>query len=55
VAQPDDRSCRGGRCLAQALSRLRPRARRAAITFRPPTVAIRLRKPWRRLRTSRLG
>jgi hypothetical protein len=29
--------------LPQALSRLRPRARRAAITLRPPTVAMRAR------------
>ncbi len=29
----------------QALRRLRPRARRAAITLRPPTVALRVRKP----------
>jgi len=36
----------------QADSRLRPRARRRAITFWPPFVAIRARKPWRRLRTS---
>jgi len=39
----------------QALSRLRPRARRAATTFRPPLVAMRARKPWRRLRTRLLG
>jgi hypothetical protein len=39
----------------QALSRLRPRARRAAITLRPPFFAMRARKPWRRLRTSLLG
>ncbi len=32
-------------------NRLRPRARRAAITLRPPTVSMRARKPWRRLRT----
>ena len=38
-----------------ALSRLRPRARRAAITLRPPAVAMRERNPWRRLRTSLLG
>ena len=31
--------------LDQALSRLRPRARRAAMTLRPPVVAIRERKP----------
>src|SRR5262249_12026071 len=35
----------------QALSRFRPRARRALSTLWPPLVAIRLRKPWRRLRT----
>ena len=40
---------------AQALSRLRPRERRAAKTLRPPLVAIRVRKPWRRLRTNLLG
>jgi hypothetical protein len=39
----------------QAERRLRPRARRAAITLRPPTVAMRARKPWRRLRTILLG
>jgi len=38
-----------------ALSRLRPRARRAANTFWPPRVAMRERKPWRRLRTNLLG
>jgi hypothetical protein len=41
-------------CL-QAESRLRPRARRAAMTLRPPFVAMRARKPCRRLRTSLLG
>ena len=35
--------------------RLRPFARRAASTRRPATVAIRARKPCRRLRTSLLG
>jgi hypothetical protein len=40
---------------AQAESRLRPLARRRAITRMPPLVSIRLRKPWRRLRTSLLG
>jgi hypothetical protein len=40
---------------AQALNFLRPRARRAAKTLRPPLVAMRLRKPWRRLRTNLLG
>jgi hypothetical protein len=44
---------RAGR--AQALSRLRPRARRAAKTLRPPLFAMRARKPCRRLRTSLLG
>ena len=39
----------------QALSRLRPLARRVASTLRPPTVAVRARKPCRRLRTSLLG
>jgi len=39
----------------QAESRFRPFRRRLAITRRPPTVAIRLRKPWRRLRTNLLG
>jgi len=41
-------------CL-QAESRLRPRERRAAMTLRPPFVAMRVRKPCRRLRTSLLG
>jgi len=41
--------------LAQADSFLRPRARRAASTLRPPGVALRERKPWRRLRTRLLG
>src|SRR5919109_1011316 len=36
----------------QAESRLRPRLRRAATTPRPPLVAMRARKPWRRFRTS---
>ena len=40
---------------AQADRRLRPFARRAASTRRPPGVAMRARKPWRRLRTSLLG
>jgi hypothetical protein len=40
---------------AQADRRLRPRARRAFSTLRPPTVAMRARKPWRRLRTSLEG
>ena len=34
---------------------MRPRARRAARTLRPPGVAERERKPWRRLRTRLLG
>jgi hypothetical protein len=41
--------------IPQAERRFRPLARRRAITRTPPTVDIRLRKPWRRLRTSRLG
>jgi hypothetical protein len=41
--------------IAQAESLMRPRARRAASTLRPPTVAVRARKPWRRLRTRLLG
>ena len=40
---------------AQADSRLRPFARRAASTRRPATVDMRARKPCRRLRTSLLG
>ena len=40
--------------IAQADRLLRPRARRRGL-FRPPTVAIRARKPWRRLRTRLLG
>jgi len=43
------------RGVCQALKRLRPRARRAESTRRPPVVAMRVRKPWRRLRTSLLG
>ena len=39
----------------QADRRLRPLARRRAKTFTPPAVSMRLRKPWRRLRTSLLG
>ena len=50
TTQPKHRA----RC-AQALSLLRPRARRAAKTLRPPLLAIRVRKPWRRFRTSLLG
>ena len=44
-----------GDAARQADSRLRPRARRALSTLRPPFVARRARKPWRRLRTSLLG
>ena len=40
---------------AYADRRLRPLALRRASTFRPPLVAMRARKPWRRLRTSRDG
>jgi hypothetical protein len=40
---------------AQALNFFRPRARRAAKTLRPPLLAMRVRKPWRRLRTNLLG
>ena len=43
------------RLAPQAERRLRPCARRAAITLRPPTVAMRARKPCLRLRTSLLG
>jgi hypothetical protein len=39
----------------QAESLFRPWARRRDNTFRPPTVAIRARKPCRRLRTILLG
>jgi hypothetical protein len=39
----------------QAESFLRPRARRARRILRPPTVAERVRKPWRRARTRLLG
>ena len=45
------RGCRIG----QADSFLRPWARRRASTLRPPTVAMRARKPWRRFRTILLG
>ena len=44
-------SCPDSQFLAQALSDLRPRARRAFRILRPAFVAIRARKPWRRLRT----
>ncbi len=40
---------------AYAERRLRPLARRAARILRPPTVALRARNPWRRLRTKLLG
>jgi hypothetical protein len=54
--QPFHDKARFGRARARhALSRLRPRARRAATTLRPPLVAMRARKPWRRLRTNLLG
>ena len=43
------------RSVAQADSFLRPRARRAARILRPPGVAERVRKPWRRARTRLLG
>jgi len=39
----------------QAESFLRPLLRRRFSTLRPPAVAMRERKPWRRLRTSLLG
>src|SRR5882757_5296871 len=39
------KNLRRGDVRAQALRRLRPRARRAARTLRPPTVARRARKP----------
>ena len=41
--------------LRQADNFFRPRARRARRMLRPPTVAVRARKPWRRARTRRLG
>ncbi len=43
------------RTRSQAESFLRPWTRRRANTLRPPFVAIRARKPWRRLRTILLG
>ena len=55
IMQIRNRGHRSGAQQAQAESFLRPRARRAANTLRPPTVAERERKPWRRARTSRLG
>lgn len=39
----------------QAQRFLRPRLRRARSTLRPPTVALRAKKPWRRARTRLLG
>ena len=39
----------------QTVSRLRPRARRDLITFRPPRVFIRLKKPCTRMRRRDLG
>jgi hypothetical protein len=42
-------------CHAQADKRLRPLARRRDSTMRPPVLAMRFKKPWRRLRTSLLG
>ncbi len=45
----------GRRLRLYALRRLRPLARRALMIRRPALVAIRARKPCRRLRTSRLG
>jgi hypothetical protein len=48
-----DRACFPSR--VQALRLLRPRARRARRMLRPPTVAMRARKPCRRLRTRLLG
>jgi hypothetical protein len=41
--------------LHQAESRLRPRSRRALMTFRPPVVLIRAKKPCTRLRRRLLG
>lgn len=41
--------------VGQADSLLRPWARRRDKTLRPPAVAMRARKPWRRLRTILLG
>ncbi len=41
--------------VGDALSRLRPRNRRAAKTLRPPLVAMRLRKPCVRFLFKRLG
>jgi hypothetical protein len=49
------RSDARSRAIPQALSRLRPLARRRASTFRPFLVAMRARNPWRRLRFRLLG
>ncbi len=53
------RAVRGNRCKfsswLQSARRLRPFARRRAITLRPPTVAIRARKPWVRFRRRLCG
>ena len=48
AAQNRDQADRAG----YAERRLRPLVRRLVMTLRPPTVSIRERKPWRRLRTS---
>ena len=44
-----------GVLLGQQARRLRPRARRRAMTWRPLLVAMRARKPWVRLRFNTLG
>jgi hypothetical protein len=51
------RTGRGRRdcCCDQGASRARPLARRAESTLRPPTVFIRARKPWVRLRLTTEG
>ncbi len=43
------------RLLTQGVRRVRPLARRALITLRPPLVAMRARKPWVRARLRLLG
>lgn len=51
-------TCKATSCASrggQADRRARPLARRALITRRPPLVAMRARKPWRRLRLILLG
>jgi len=53
IVRPPGEASEPGRRYADSF--LRPRPRRAAITLRPPTVAIRARKPCRRLRTRLLG